>query len=370
MAVLENRFVSVTARDLLDSATPLTGQLISGSADAVDEYEKQLATLFGRARAVAVASGTVSIYCAMRAVGVGPGTEVILPATAVVMSGLPALMLGASVRFADTTPEPGFGLHAPDVESLITEKTRAILSVPLWGYPVPMDQVSEVCRRRNVALLEDVAQSHGTTWKGRYLGTFGAAGCFSTHERKLITTGEGGFVLTDDAKIADVVNTLRRYGINELGAGHALGLNLKLSAFAAALGRTQARKLDDKIAARGLVAQAIREGLSSVEWLREVSVAADSRQNYYALALRVMDPNISVKALEKYLASREIISDTFRYGFQPLYRYPLFAEGARICPNAERLISEVITVPSHEGMKDADVGRVVDAIRSFPGGRL
>ncbi len=365
MKRLENRFVNITADDLLSAAHPLGTQRISGSSDVVAEYESECAREFGCSHAVAVCSGTVSIYCALRALGIGPGDEVILPPTAVVMSGLPVRLLGAEVIFADTTEEPGFGLDPDATAAAITPRTRAVISVPLWGYPVPMNNLVSVCENARIALIEDIAQAHGTTWNGQRLGTFGTIGCASTHERKLITTGEGGFVLTNDEKLAHRVATIKRYGVDETGAGTSLGYNFKLSGIAASLGRTQIRKLAAKIDARHRVARLIQSRLVDLDWLAELPVAVGSRQNYYSMVMLLTDPMIDVKRMDQHLADNNVISDTWRYGFRPLYEYPLFAANATHCPNGESLISRAFTLPCHEGMDEGDVEQVVGAVRSF-----
>lgn len=365
MKRLENLYVNVTPKDLLKASEPIAEQRISGSAPIVAEYEKAAAQAFGRKHAVALCSGTVSIYAAMRALGIGPGDEVILPATAVVMSGLPALLLGAKVVFADNISPDNFGLDANAVRAVVNNKTKAILSVPLWGYPVPMDDLLNLSKETGVTLLEDIAQAHGTTWNGKRLGAFGFAGCASTHERKLITTGEGGLVLTDDDVFASKVATIVRYGLDSNGAGYSLGYNFKLSAPAAALGMTQVGKLEEKIKLRSKVAGMIKAGLSDVSWLKEISVPTGSMQNFYALVMQILDPAIPVKKLDKHLADRGVISDTWRYGFRPLYEYPLFTSPGSHCQNAVDLISSVFTLPCHEGLNEEDLAQIISAIKSF-----
>lgn len=365
MARLQNRYINITAKDVVDSATPMGGQRISGSSDYVGEFEKELARYFGVGRAVTVNSGTVSIYCALRALDIGPGDEVLLPATGVVMTGLPVNLLGAKVVFADNTSEPSFGLDAAAVEAAITERTKAVISVPLWGYPVPMKDLAEVCKRKNVHLIEDIAQAHGTSWDGQLLGTFGVMGCASTHERKLITTGEGGFVITNDEAAAEKINTFRRYGYDGTGVGTEMGLNLKLSGLAAAVGKTQVLKLDEKIMARTKVAEQILSQISGVAWLEELTIPSHSRKNYYSMVCRITDPSISRVELDAHLEKHDVVTDTWRYGFKPLYDYPLFVDGKSVCPNAEKLISEVFTLPTLEGMNEQDVQQVANAVASF-----
>lgn len=366
MRRLENLFVNATAKDLLDASLPIAEGRISGSATIVTEYEKAAAQLWGRKQAVAVNSGTVSIYCALRALGIGPGDEVILPATAVAMSGLPVLLLGGTVVYADNTAAPSFGLDADAVRAAVTPRTKAVLSVPLWGYPTPMDDLVAVCREKGVMLLEDVAQSHGTKWRGKFLGTFGVAGCASTHERKLIATGEGGLVLTDDEALATKVATITRYGATPKGAGYELGCNFKLSGHSAALGMTQIRKLEEKIRLRSRSAASIIAGLAGLDWVRPLPFSADGSQNFYALVMQITDPKVSVKKVDQHLSDRQVISDTWRYGFRPLYEYPLFPNSGKPCKNAEAVISSVFTLPCHEGLNESDLAQIVEAVKSFP----
>jgi dTDP-4-amino-4,6-dideoxygalactose transaminase len=364
MNILENRFVNITAQDVLTAAAPLGTQEISGAAGVVEDFEKELSGLFGVRRSVTVNSGTVSIYCALRAIGLKEGDEVILPPTAVVMSALPVVLLGGRVVFADTPQDPGFGLDISSVERSISDRTRAVMTVPMWGYPTAMDELVSLCKDRGVHLLEDISQAHGTKWDDRYLGSFGDVGCMSTHERKLITTGEGGAVLTNNEEIAETVNTFRRYGLHPDGIGLHLGLNCKLPAHSAALGLSQARKLEEKVAARHATSRKLREGISDVSWVRELPYPQNGRPNYYGMVLQI-DGSIDVKAFERHLEQRGVISDTWRYGYQPLYLYELFEHGRRDCPNAEALISSIATIPSHEGMGDGDVEQVLDAVRSY-----
>lgn len=363
---LENRCVNLDVTDFAWLGRGLEGLELSGSAKIVGQFEQALAAKFGKAKAVTLCSGTVSIYAALWALGVGPGDEVIVPPTAPIMSGLPIVHLGATPVYADVTTTPGFGYDPADLDAVIGARTKAVLAVPLWGYPIDMEAISEVTRRKGVALLEDCAQSHGTTWKGKYLGTFGDAGCFSTHERKLITTGEGGFVLTDRPDLAEAVHTLVRYGIeNDIG-GVKIGSNYKLGAMPAALGLAQLAKLDAKIAGRKRVGDKVRAALGQFAWLREFPVEPSSVHNGYSLVYEVTDPGIDVLKLGEWLANQGVVSDTWRYKYRPMYRFPLFQPFARSCSNAEQIIPHTITFPCHEGLSESDIAFMVDRIGQAP----
>lgn len=362
MVRLENRFVNLDVADFASIAKAMAGLELSGSAKIVVEYEKALATKFGVLDCVSVSSGTVSIYAALMALGVHAGDEVIVAPTAPIMSALPIIQLGAIPVFADVTSEPGFGFDPVALEAAIGPKTKAILCVPLWGYPMDMDATMEVANRHGVPVVEDVAQSHGSTWKGRYLGTFGAIGCFSTHERKLITTGEGAFLLTNSKLLADGLRVLSRYGIENGLGGRRFGSNYKLGAIPAALGLTQLGKLDRKIAQRKKVADDLRARLSSLGWLKEHVVPADCVHNGYSLVYQVTDPTIDVVKLGTVMESRGVVSDSWRYKYQPMYELPLFQPYARPCPHAEAQVPRTVTIPCHEGLAEEDIEYIAEVV--------
>lgn len=358
----ENRYVNLTVEDFASISRGLEALELSGSAKIVGEYERAVATKFGSTECVAVNSGTVSIYTALIALGVSSGDEVIVAPTAPIMSALPIIHLGATPVFVDAAAELGFGFNLEALAGAITTRTKAILCVPLWGYPIDMDSVMDLATRAQVPVVEDVAQSHGTTWNGRYLGTFGAIGCFSTHERKLITTGEGAFLLTNNNVLAEQIRVLSRYGIKNGIGGHFFGSNFKLGAIPAALGLSQLKKLDRKIALRKQIADDLRARLAKLSWLQEFPVATNCVHNGYSLVFHITDPSIDVAKLGQAMESRGVVSDSWRYKYQPMYQLPLFQAYAKPCPNAEAQIPRTITIPCHEGLSEEDITYIADVV--------
>ncbi len=358
----ENRFVNLDVTDFASIARAMAGLELSGSAKVVAEYEKSVATKFSSLECVGVNSGTVSIYLALMALGVRAGDEVIVAPTAPIMSALPIIHLGAVPVYADVTADAGFGFDLAALEAAITPRTKAILCVPLWGYPMDMDATMAVADRHKVPVVEDVAQSHGSTWKGRYLGTFGAIGCFSTHERKLITTGEGAFLLTNNKLLADGLRVLSRYGIDNGLGGRRFGSNFKLGALPAALGLSQLGKLDRKIAQRKKVADALRARLSLLGWLKEHRIPADCVHNGYSLVYQVTDSTIDVEKLGAMMESKGVVSDSWRYKYQPMYKLPLFAPYAKECYHAEEQIPRTVTIPCHEGLTEEDIIYIAEVV--------
>lgn len=316
---LENKYLNVDLGDVAKIVEALRGGEISGDSPIIREYEHALSAHFGTSSAVTFSSGTVSLFAALWALGVEEGDEVILSPTAPIMCGLPILMRNAKPVFVDTPLVSGFGLDPTALKSALTARTKAILAVPMWGYPIDVPEIASIAAAASVPVIEDVSQSHGSTFDGRLLGTFGTMGCFSTHERKLITTGEGGFILVNDTTLASALLTIQRYGLHNHALGEKLGLNFKLSSVSAALGITQLAKLSAKIAARKNVADQLRRALAGLKWVREVPIARNSIHNGYGLALEVVDSAVDVPKLSDALFDADIVSDPRRYDYKPLH---------------------------------------------------
>ena len=366
---------------------------ISGGSELVQEYEACLARYFGVTYALAFSSGTAAIHGAIAALGIGPGDEVILPPTPPVMSGLPVLFQNAIPVFVDVERE-SFDIDLADLRRKLSPRTKAVLCVPMWGYPMNVDAVVTLCAERGVPVIEDVAQGTGASVKGRKLGTHGVIGCASTHERKLICTGEGGFTLTDDQDLASRMREFQRYGmVCRTGeawetikhrAGYVLGWNYKINAFTAAVGISQVGKLDAKIETRRRNAHRIAARLADCAGVRPYAIRAGDTANYYCLVLHIAaGEGRSARELAARLKAEGIPSDTLEYDYRPLYEYPIFhgdrGYGGSRCPfscplyqqqyqtaackNAEAFMPSLTTLPTHEGLTDAQLEYMCQAFR-------
>jgi dTDP-4-amino-4,6-dideoxygalactose transaminase len=363
-----------TAHALLDETdtagvvAALSSGELSGTAPVVAAYEKALADTFGVNWAVACSSGTAAIHLALLAHDVGAGDEVVVPATAPVMTAMPVLAVGARPVFADVTDSASFALSLPDVQARLTSRTRVVISVAMWGYPADGDALAGLCDQRGLVLAEDAAQAHGTRTGDRLVGTRGHLGAFSTHERKLVNTGEGGFLLTDDENTADRLVALRNAGKAAAGGqfGRSFGLNFKLPAMSAALGLRQLARLDQRVAMRRAIRDRLAAALTSVDGVRPFPVR-DGTPNGYAMLLLAEDAHLAV-VLAEALAETGFVSDPRRYGYRPLYDYDAFADvPADACPNAAQLCSRLVSLPCHEGVTSADEQRMIGTIRRVVG---
>ncbi|MEV4416196.1 DegT/DnrJ/EryC1/StrS family aminotransferase [Catellatospora sp. NPDC049609] len=338
-------------------APPLTGEIealravledgrLSGGAVNLPVYETALADYFGVRRALAVSSGTTAIDAALVAMGVGPGAEVLVPATAVGPTAMPILTRGATPVIVDTQPG-SLALDPADVERKISRRTKAALVLPLWGYPNDERAAAAVLQQAGVPIVEDACQAHGTRIGGRHAGTIGRVGALSTHDRKLVATGEGGFLLTDDEELADRIDHYTHLG-HLKSAVH--GTNFKLGGLAAAVGLVRLGQLPRQLARRAANARRILDALPLDGLLRELVYGEDDTPNYYSLVLIAHARQAEIGAA---LASAGLPPDSIRWGYRPLYHRPLFSAYATACPNAEAFAASTFQLPVHPGLDDA-----------------
>lgn len=244
----------------------------------VRAFEEAFAARHGVRHAVAVTSATTGLHLALLALGVGPGDEVIVPAFTWIATANAVLYCGATPVFVDVDPVT-FNLDPARVAPAVTEKTRAILPVHLFGRCADMDAIARAAP--GIPLVEDAACAAGAEYRGRCAGGLGALGVFSFHPRKSITTGEGGMVTTDDPDLAERVNTLRNHGasLSEeqrhagpqpylLPAFHVLGYNYRMTDLQGAVGLAQLQKLDRFLTERQALAELYHQELGDLDWLR------------------------------------------------------------------------------------------------------
>jgi dTDP-4-amino-4,6-dideoxygalactose transaminase len=279
------------------------------------------------------------------------------------MTGLAVLAVGATPVFADVAAATTFALDHADVEAKITERTRAVIAVPMWGYPADGPELTDACRGWGLPLIEDAAQAHATTVAGRNAGTAATIGTFSTHTRKLICTGEGGFCLTADDTLAARLRQLRNLGKPAGGIfGADFGLNYKLNALAAALGRTQLDRLSTRVQQRRAILGTIADIATELHGMDPFPIRPDGIPNGYAALITT---DVPAQPVAGRLARAGITSDPHRYQYRPAYHSPAFAPYAPAtrCRNAERLTTTIVTVPSHEGVGPAELARIAAALR-------
>jgi dTDP-4-amino-4,6-dideoxygalactose transaminase len=342
---LRPRLVAAFER-VLDSGWYVLGQEVAG-------FEAEFAAWVGTEHAIGVASGTDALTLALQALGVGPGDEVIVPANALPCAfGVAAT--GARLRFADVR-EDDLNLDPDHVRSLITEDTRAIVAVHLYGHPADVDALATAVDRRRVAIVEDCAQAHGATWHGRRVGTLGDIAAWSFYPTKnLGALGDGGAVTTGDPALAERVRSLRVYGERRRYLSDEVGINSRLDELQAALLREQLPLLDGWVAERRRVAavydDALADGPVAVPPCRE---AVQHARHLYPV--RVPDRDRVLATLQAQGVPAAVHYPTAAHD------QPCFAdlrEGA--LPVTERLCASLLSLPIHPAVTD-EQARVVAA---------
>lgn len=344
---------------------------ISSEGPQVVEFEERVAGLVGRDHAVAVSSGTAALDVAVEAAGVGPGDEVIVPTFTIISCVTQVVRAGATPVFIDADPST----WNPDIDQLMARigpRTRAIVLPHLYGLPADIGPVERVCQERGIALIEDAAEAHGQQWHGRACGSFGLASTLSFYPNKLITTGEGGMLLTDDAAFAERARRLRNLGFQpERRFVHELlGWNYRMTNLQAALGLAQLDRWEANLRRKREIGLRYLELLAGVEGIQLPPAEHDGSNNLFWVVGLVVDERtgLDARAVMSALAARGIGSRPF---FYPLHRQPVLNRlGFGVndaLPVAERLGEQGLYLPSGVPLTDAELVRSVEALREVLG---
>jgi perosamine synthetase len=341
---------------------------ISGSfGEEIESFEREFADYVGARHGVATTSGTTALHLAVAALELEPGSEVLMSASTNIATALAAFHNGCVPVPVDSEDET-WNLDLDLVEGLITERTRAIIPVHLFGHPVDMDRLGEIAERHGLAVIEDCAESHGATVRGRMTGALGDMGCFSFYANKIITTGEGGMVTTNDDRLAERLRYLRNLAFGQPRFLHeAAGFNFRMTGYQAAMGRVQLRKIDHIVAEKRRVASTYNELLAEVPGIQTPAEKDWARNVYWMYSVTVDDPfPLGRDELMGSLREAEIESRTF---FCPMNMQPFLREqrGYRhvACPVAERLWETGLYLPCAITLSDERIAHVVEQIRAL-----
>ncbi len=351
---------SIGPREKQYVAEAMESTWISSRGAFLDRFEREFPAWVGASDGVAAANGTVALHLALAALGIGPGDEVIVPTLTYVASVNAIAYTGATPVFVDSEPRY-WNLDPAAVESAITPRTRAIEVVHLYGHPAEMGPILEIAERHGIPVVEDAAEAHGAEYLGRRAGSIGTAGVFSFFGNKIITTGEGGMVVTSDPDLADRARHLRGQGVSPTRTywHDVLGFNYRMTNIAAAIGCAQLERVDETIEAKRRVAAWYREeldGLSGVDLQEEAPWAfAVYWMNCILVPAGIRDD------LMAHLAAAGVETRPF---FYPAHTLPMHASGARF-PTAEALSASGINLPSHPTLTRDEVAQVGGLVRGF-----
>lgn len=323
-------------------------------------FEEEYAAYIGTKYCVGLASGLDALWMAFRVLGIGKGDEVLVQGNTYIASVMGITMNGATPVFVE--PNEYFNIDTTKLEEKITDRTKAILVVHLYGQASKMDDVVKLCQKHHLRLVEDCAQSHGAGYQGQVTGTFGDIGCFSFYPSKNIGAfGDGGAIVTNDEKIAEDMRVLRNYGSEKRYYNKIVGTNSRLDEIQAGLLRIRLAHADELMKEKQEIAENYLEKIHNpLIKLPEIQEGATHIYHQFVIRTKKRDE------LMRYLDEHEI-GTIIHYPIPPhlaeAYRYLGYQEGA--FPITESCAKEVLSIPMYNGMTPEEQTRVIEALNSF-----
>jgi len=327
-------------------------------------FEAEFAQAAGAKFCLGVDSGTSALELALEAVGVGPGDEVVVPSFTFIATATAVSVLGAKPVFADIDPAT-MTLDAKSVAAALTPRTKAVIAVHIFGQPCDLDPLLSLAKSRNIAVIEDCAQSHLATYKGRPTGSLGALSAFSFYPSKnLGAAGDAGAVTTNDAALRDAVIELRNCGRAASGGYHhvRVGHNCRLDEIQAAVLRVKLLRLEAWTAARRRVAAIYDEGLAGLPLKLPPLGSADSKPVFHLYTIRTDRRDALAEDLRRHGIGTGVYYPT------PVHLQPAYASlgvKAGALPVSEAASREALSLPMYAELSAADAGRVVESVRRF-----
>ncbi len=336
-----------------------SGMLAQGKM--VKQFEKEFASYCGVKHAVAVSNGTAALYAMFVAMGIRPGDEVITTSVSFFSSASQVAALGGKVVFTDVERDT-YNMDVSQLEGLITDKTKAIMPVHLYGQPADMKELLEIGEKHAIPVVEDACQSHGAEYNGKKTGGLALAGTFSFYPTKNMTTIEGGMITTNDNELAEKCRLLRDHGAPQHYQHHMIGFNFRMTDVSAAVGIAQLGKLDNFNSIRKRNAAYFNEHLGGIEGL-QLPAAKPGRSHVYHLYAPLSERK---DELLKHLNDNGV-------GARPSYPVPIYKQKAFLdlgyggvhCPVAEEICPKTLLIPVHPAVSEEDCERIVEVVKGF-----
>ncbi len=360
--------IKQAALEVLDS-----GRYIKGPK--VKEFEEKFAQFTDAQFGIATSSGTTALLTAYLALGLKQGDEVIVPSHTFIATATPFLFLGAKPVLVDIDPET-YTMNPDDVINKITQNTRAIVAVHLYGHPVDLQPIIEVAKERGIKVLEDACQAHGSTYQNQNIGDIGDIACFSYFPSKNMTVaGDGGMIVTNNPELAERMRILRNHGRTDRDTSQILGLNFRMSEIHAAIGMVQLKHLPQWTESRRSVAENYNKLFSESGMIGEHIIIPIEREwakhVYHLYVIRVL--NGRRDELRNYLKDQGI--NTGIHYPKPLHEQPCILDYLKNCynetidpsafPVTNQITKEILSLPMYPGLTIDDITQVVNSIKTF-----
>ncbi len=338
----------------------LTGRFGSGPMTA--QFEKGFAKFAKIKHAVALSSGTAALHLALWAAGIKTNDEVIMPSFTFISSAETVALLGARPVFVDIDPQT-YNLDPRKIQAAITGKTRAIMPVDLYGLPPEMDKIREIAEKNDLKIVEDAAQAHGASYKGKPPGCFADMACWSFYASKNMTTGEGGMITTNSDEYADVLRAMRSHGETQEYVSTMLGHNYRMPEIEAAIGIAQLKKLPSFVEKRRKNAELLTEKLRDVKQLVMPTEPKGRRHSWYLYTVRIRKGDVKVRD--------RIVEDLRKQGVgaavyyhTPIHLMPYYQRfGKYRLSNTEKIAQQVFSLPIHPGVTAKDIEYIAKSVK-------
>lgn len=337
---------------------------ISSNGPFIGKFESSIAACTNTRHAIATCNGTVALHLALTGLGIGPGDEVIVPSLTYVATANAVVYCGASPVFADSEPDT-WCLSVPSVARLLSARTKAVIPVHLYGHPCDMEPLLDLARRKGLWVIEDCAEALGATYQGRPVGSFGTVSTFSFYGNKLVTTGEGGMVVTDDDRLGDHLRLLRGQGMDpQRRYWHPIvGFNYRMTNIAAAMGLAQMERFHQLLQDRKRIAASYKERLGRLPFLKLPMEAAGASSAFWMYSLLTLNPAWR-DGLMADLANRGIETRPF---FYPVHEFPMYrrSRNDNDCPVARDLSYRGLSLPTSSYLQEKDIDVISREIRDL-----
>jgi perosamine synthetase len=340
---------------------------VSSEGPFVQRFEEGMARLIGRRFAAAVTNGTAALELALHALRVGPGDEVILPSFTIISCAAAILRCGATPVLVDSHRDT-WNMDPIQVAARVTPRTRAIMVVHIYGLPVDLDPIVRLARSKGIFIIEDAAEQIGQTYRGEPVGSFGDITALSFYPNKHITTGEGGMVLTDDARLDERCRYLRNlcFSGERRYVHDELGWNLRMSNLQAALGVAQLERIEKALARKRQIGVLYQTHLADCECVELPVDSTPYASNIYWVFGLVLKDDVGFDSADAILRLKGLGIDS-RPFFWPMHEQPVFAEMGLFAderyPQAERIARRGLYLPSGLGISDEEIAASAAALK-------
>jgi perosamine synthetase len=328
----------------------------------VHEFEEKFAGYIGAKKAVSTQSGTAALHIALYELGIGEGDEVIVPDLTFIATINPILYLGATPVIVDVSPKT-WNIEAEEIEKAITKKTKALIPVHLYGNPCNLDEIIEIAKEHHLFVIEDATESLGASYKGRQTGTFGDFGCFSFNGNKLITTGGGGMIATNDEKQAEHIKFLVNQA-RDASQGYyhpEVGFNYRMTNIEASLGLAQLERIDDFLAKKKAFRKIYQEVFNDLPYIKFQKEYDNAEGSWWLTCIKIEKEidisNLMIKLKEKGIPTRRV--------FMPASEMPYLKDYSRSCPNTYEIYKKGICLPSSTLNEEKDISEAALKIKEI-----